>query len=349
MQRFLKIVGNGQRTARDMTAAEAESTIKLVLDGTASPMQVAALVAALRIKEESREELAVFARVLRDYAKHVPVNAPHLVELCQPYDGRGKAFSITVPAAIVATAAGARVALHGRPGQVTPPKFGIDSGDILNCLGIHIDRPLEEAAAHLEDSRLGLAYVAVGQVAPRLEDFNQLRLDYGMRSFFNTIEKLMNPFESPAAVLGVFHGPVLRRVAGAIQDQGYSRGLAVQGPEGAIDVLTTRRTPLIEFGGPAGPELTEWTIDPTTYGWSTRVGDAESPIVSAGANAELTLRLLRDRPAELDTAQHSVILTAALILYAAGCADRYDAAIDLAYKTLESGAAYDRLTMLQNH
>src|SRR5690348_1258900 len=125
MQKFLKIVGNGQRTARDLTAEEAEEAMTMVLDGRASTAQVAAFIAAQRIKEESSDELAAFARVLRRFSHQVTVTAPYLVELCLPYDGRSKAFSLVAPAAILAAAAGASVALHGRLGQVTPPKFGV--------------------------------------------------------------------------------------------------------------------------------------------------------------------------------------------------------------------------------
>src|SRR5258707_8972269 len=143
MQRYLKIIGNGQRTARDLTLDEAESALTLIMEGQASLPQVAAFMAALRIKEESAEELSVFARVLRHYCQTMPLTIPNLVDICVPYDGRSRLPSLIPAAALIAASAGARDVLHGRTGQNTPPKFGVGVGDILSSLGIRVNSPLE--------------------------------------------------------------------------------------------------------------------------------------------------------------------------------------------------------------
>src|SRR5690348_9286383 len=112
MQQYLKIVGNGQRTARDLTAAEAETAFTLIMERQASLPQVAAFMTAQRIKEESAEELAVFTQVLRRYCHTTSPGIPHLVDICVPYDGRSKHFSLIPAAALIAASAGARVVLH---------------------------------------------------------------------------------------------------------------------------------------------------------------------------------------------------------------------------------------------
>jgi anthranilate phosphoribosyltransferase len=315
MQRYLKIVGNGQRTARDLTPDEAEAALTLIMDGEASLPQVAAFMAALRIKEESIEELAIFAKVLRRYCQTTIVESPYLVDICVPYDGRMKHLSVIPAAALIAASAGAKVALHGRIGQNTPPKFGVGVGDILGVLGVPVKHSVSEAAALLSDDTIGVAYIDVTQFAPALERFASVRFDYGMRSYFNTIEKLINPFGAPNVIVGVFHAPVLERVAKAAQALGYQRGVAVQGSEGAIDILPSRRTPIIEFG--ASGTFESLTIDPDTYGWSDR-SDAPSVAVTVETNAELTRNLLRPTDAPLNNLQKAMLLTAALIVYASG-------------------------------
>jgi anthranilate phosphoribosyltransferase len=347
MQQYLKIVGNGQRTARDLTAQEAEAAFSLIMERRASLPQVAVFMAALRIKEESAEELAVFARVLRRYCQISKIAAPYLVDICVPYDGRSKHFSLIPAAALIAASAGARVVLHGRSGQSTPPKFGLGVGDIFSELGIAINLPLDAAGALLLDDAVGLTYVDVAQFAPALEYFNAVRFDYGMRSFFNTVEKLINPFDAPNGITGVFHGPVLERVATAMQKQGYQRGFAVQGTEGAMDVMTNRRTPLIEFG--ASAEFQSWSIDPAKYGGWAHDDDTELDMTLAN-NAALIRQILvpHVRPG-LISSQRSALLTAALMVYASGKAASYAEALENVEAALASGEPSARLARWQNY
>jgi anthranilate phosphoribosyltransferase len=342
MQIFLKIVGNGQRTARDLTSDEAETAMALILEGRATPAQIGAFMAALRIKEESADELAAFTRILRRYAEQVVVNEPTLVDICVPYDGRAKSPSLIVGAALIAAAAGAKIALHGRPGQSTPPKFGVTVGDILSRLGVATDLALRVSAQLLKDEAIGLAFAASETFCPALEQFNSIRHEYGMRSFFNTIEKLLNPFGASKAIVGVFHGPVLARVAGAMQAQGYARGIAVQGPEGSIEVLCNRRTPLYEFND-AQPVPCTWSIDPTEFNWWERAEGDSAQNLTAQANADLTRRLITAQAGEEDALQRGTLMTAALMLYGSGKAGTFRDGLAAAQESLRSGAAAERL------
>ncbi len=337
MQRFLKIVGNGRKTARDFTVAEAEEAFGMVMNGQASLAQVVVLMAAMRIKEESVDELAVFTRLLRPYCERLTQRQPDLVDICIPYDGRTKIPLLIPASALIAAAAGAKVGLHGRLGQVLPPKFGIGVGDVLQCLGVAVDSSLQDAEKIL--NQVGMAFVVSEKFAPCLTKFDQIRLDFGMRSFFNTIEKLVNPFNAETAMVGVFHQPVMRRVAQAAQAQGYARGLVVQGPEGSVEALTSRRNPIVEFRGDA--PFTEWTVDPAAFDWWGRIEDPRS--VTPQMNADLTVELLS--PTEANPYQRSTLLTAALILYASGKATTFEDGLQMARESLESGAALERLKL----
>src|SRR5688572_29122556 len=117
------------------------------MEGQASLPQVAAFMAALRIKEESVEELTACTRVIRRYCQHLPCVHPHLIDICVPYDGRTKTALLLAASAITAASCGAYVGLHGRTGQTTPPKFGIGVGDIFNALDIPVHLSLEAAGA----------------------------------------------------------------------------------------------------------------------------------------------------------------------------------------------------------
>lgn len=382
MQQFIKIAGNGRKTARDMSHAEASEAMSLLMEGQASLVQAAAFMAVLRIKEETGTELAAFATTLRRYCQTVEVGREGLVDICLPYDGRSKELSLTPAAACIAAGAGAAVAMHGRLGPTTPPKYGLGVGDTLAELGVPVNQGLVEGAALLEQPELGLAFVSTARFAPRLEEFNQVREEYGLRSFFNNVEKLLNPFGASTAMAGVFHGPVLARVAVALQAQGYRRGLAVHGPEGSLDVLASRTTKIVEFGGPDRAESREaagnpgspanfatWTLDPAEFGWRrpTRSQATEAgpyppnqpanatfeidginglPYISARMNARLTLRILENRDfsdEELFWQRRGALLSAALLIYAAGVAGDLLKALKAAQDALESGVALERL------
>ena len=337
MQRFLKIVGNGRKTARDFTPAEAEEAFSMVMNGQASLAQVAVLMSAMRIKEESIDELAVFTRILRPYCQRLKQSQPNLVDICIPYDGRGKIPLLIPAAALIAAAAGAKVGLHGRLGQVLPPKFGVGIGDVLQSLGVAVHASLEDAEKIL--SQIGVSFVVSEQFAPCLTRFDQIRLDFGMRSFFNTIEKLVNPFNAETCMVGVFHQPVMKRVAQAAQAQGYARGLVVQGPEGSVEALTSRRNPIVEFRGDA--PFTEWTVNPADLDWWSRIED--TLVYNPQMNADLTVELLN--PAGANMYQRSTLLTAALILYTSGKSATFENGLKTAHESLESGAALERLNL----
>src|SRR5678816_2545568 len=109
MQRFLKIVGNGQRTMRDFTPDEAVEVMEMVLNGTANDIQVAVLMAALRIKEESQLELTAFTQVMRRYSERAAQTPPHTIDVCVPYDGRAKTPVLLAASIFVAAACGVHV------------------------------------------------------------------------------------------------------------------------------------------------------------------------------------------------------------------------------------------------
>ena len=307
MQAYLKLI-------------ETRDVMKLIAIQATTPTQLAALMAILRFKEETSAELIGFREALRNHIQSVNTPMPHLVDVGLPYDTRSKSPSLILAAVCIAAACGIRVALHGRAGQNTPPPLGVGIGDILQQPGFSPFLSLEQAQQLLEDETVGFAYVDSSQFAPALECLNSVRLDYGMRSFLNTIEKLLNPFNASNTVIGIFHGTVQNRVAEVAHGSGYQRGLVIQGPEGAIDILPGRRSPIAEVT-PNG-SIVEWQIDPAQFdGWHKL--DNEPTHLTARSNAELTEQILLPVKGSLETYQRGALMTAALLLYAAGKAAAY--------------------------
>jgi anthranilate phosphoribosyltransferase len=340
IQSYLKLIGNGQKSARTLSEAEAQTVMEQIASGAATPTQIGALMAILRFKEETVDEMIGFTKALRQAVERIDMGLPHLVDIGIPYDGRTKFPQLLVASACIAAACDVRVAMHGRQGQTTSPKFGVGVGDTLEALEISPFLPLSSAAHLLEE--VGIAYVDSSKYAPTLEAFNSLRVEYGMRSFFNTIEKLLNPFHAPTLMLGVFHGAFLRRLPAVVQGLDYERGIVVQGTEGAVDVLSSRRTPLIEF---FNGTTQEWQVDPNDFGDWQKQEETTTPF-TATISAELTQQIL-DPQSQSDAFQRGSVLTAALLIYMGGKASTFQEAVALAENSLSSGLAQARLLSLQ--
>src|SRR5688572_23215008 len=110
MQTYLKLVGNGQKSARSLTREETREVMELIAIGQATPAQVAALMAILRFKEETSAELVGFTEGLRSHIQRTETALPHLVDVGVPYDGRSKSPSLILAAACIAAACGVQVA-----------------------------------------------------------------------------------------------------------------------------------------------------------------------------------------------------------------------------------------------
>jgi anthranilate phosphoribosyltransferase len=131
-----------------------------------------------------------------------------------------------------------------------------------------------------------------------------------------------------------------------MQQHGYQHGIAVQGPEGALDVLTTRRTPLMEFN--AADALQSWTIDPAEYGgWGQ--DERFEMDVTPQTCATFTRHIIDPHSStrELDTFRRGALLTAALMIYASGLATTFADGFNRAHAALTSGAAAQRLAHWQ--
>lgn len=263
MINILKEVARGKRGARDLSYEEAVHAAESILGQTASPVQIGAFLIAERIKLESIEELEAFVAVSRKYAHREPVQQG--LDCAGPYDGRKNSFVATFPAAFLLSAAGVPVTLHGSASL--PPKWGVTLQDIIEKSGIDISQQTRTEAVEAA-ARSGVLFANSELWCPPLGDIRNLREDIGMRTIFNTVEKLIDYSCSPYIVFGIFHNTVFDRISRLIIKLGYLKGLIVQGVEGSEDLYIDRpnRVYRIEDG-----EARMDIIDPDALGLETIV------------------------------------------------------------------------------
>jgi anthranilate phosphoribosyltransferase len=308
-----------------LPAPLAEAAMEELMDGSASPVQVAALLAMMRVRGETPEELAAFARVMR--ARAIRVDAPDdAVDLCGTGADHLRTFNISTLASFVVAGAGASVAKHGN--RAITSSSG--SADLVEALGIPLDPGPEAVARSIRE--IGFGFMFAPAYHPALKHAMPIRRELPMRTVFN----LLGPLSSPAGVrrqlLGVAEPGLVALIAGALTRMGTVRAIVVHGADGSDELSLTgpNRAVLVEDG-----EMRDLVIDPGDYGLAGAPpgaltgGDAQT-------NSAIALSVLGGEPG---AARDVVVLNAGAALFAAGRAAGVGEGIGLAAEAIDSGRA----------
>ena len=218
-----------------LTRAQAAAVLEEILAGSVPEVEVAALLAALATRGEQAPELAGFVDVMRKRAVELPFSDAERAELvdCVGTGGGGpQTFNISCGAALVAAAAGARVAKHGN--RAVTSRCG--ATDVLEALGVPIELTPELAVECLRAT--GFVYLHAPLYHPAMKAVGPLRKALGFRTIFNLVGPLTNPARAETQVIGVLAPSRVLLVGRALVELGTRRAFVVHGSDG-IDELTT--------------------------------------------------------------------------------------------------------------
>src|SRR5947209_807511 len=312
-----------------LTETEASAAMEKIMSGDATPAQIAGFVVALRIKGESADELTGLARAAR--ANATPIDAGEgLLDTCGTGgDGTGT-FNISTLAAIVAAAAGARVAKHGN--RAASSVCG--SADVLEQLGVKIDLPPEGVARCIEGAGIGFLFAPIFH--PLFLFAGPVRREIGIRTVFNLLGPIANPAGVRRILLGVPSPALGDKIARVLAELGTEHALVVHGEDGLDEI------------SPSGPTRTwevregmvrQGRIDPSEVGLSL----APRAEITGGApatNAAIARGVLDGATGGTRSA---VLLNAGAACYVAGLARDVREGIGLAAAAIDRGAAGDVL------
>ena len=331
MIEYLKEVGRGKRGARDLTYDEAAAAASMIFEGKATDAQIGAFLVAERIKMESTDEIAAFAETLRQGSfKHGMEGG---IDCAGPYDGRTKSFYATLPTSFALAACGVPATLHGS--RSLPPKWGVTLPDVIAQWGVDVDTPegLERLRRAADAS--GFLFVPAELGCPKLAQVRDIRTQLGLRTVFNSAEKLVRYSDAPYLAFGVFHGTVFDKMAQLVSSLGYRRAIIVQGSEGSEDLPVHKRSRLFLVQDGVS-ELV--IVDPEVYQLQGELDeDAEW---TAERQAATCLAVLQGAAALPYT--DMTILNAGVRLWLVGAAATIEEGLDLARVTLSSGQAYKK-------
>lgn len=318
-----------------LTEADASAVMTEIMDGEATPAQIAAFIVGLRMKGETVEEITGCARVMREKATWIRTpEGVTPVDTCGTGGDGAQTFNISTTAAFVAAGAGVVIAKHGN--RAASSQSG--SADVLEALGVKIG--LEPAGVEAAIREVGIGFLFAPALHGAMRHAIGPRREIGVRTVFNILGPLTNPARARHQLVGVYDGALTAVLAQVLRNLGAVRAFVVHGSDGLDEITTTGPTTVSEV---QGGTVRTYTVQPSDFGLPLNQ-PAELRGGDAASNADLTTRLLRG---ESLPQRHIVLLNAAAAI-AAGTPDTSIAAcLPRAREAIASGRALAKLERLR--
>jgi len=316
----------------NLEQAEASEVMNEVMDGVATPAQVAALLTALRMKGETVDEITGFARVMREKSVKVRATRTPLVDTCGTGGDKLDTFNISTTAAFVVAGAGVAVAKHGNRAASS----ACGSADVLEALGVALTLDAQQVAECIDN--VGLGFMFAPAMHPAMKHAVAPRKEIGFRTVFNLLGPMTNPAGARRQVIGVFSPEVTETMARVLLELGSERAMVFHGLDGLDEISTIGETRVSELqdGG-----ISCYTLTPDDLGL-TRVSarDLEAGTGGVVDNVRRLLEVLDGRPGP---ARDIVLANAAAALVVAGVAEGLREGIVRAAESIDTGAAMNTL------
>jgi len=324
---------NGQ----DLSFAEMQALMRQVMSGELTHAQMAAILVALRIKGESVDEIAAAASVMRELSTKVATLAsPHLIDTCGTGGDGIQTFNVSTVSALVAAAAGAKVAKHG--GRSVSSSCG--SADVLEALGVNVNVTPAQVANAVEE--IGIGFMFAPNHHSAMKHAAPVRRELGVRTLFNLLGPLTNPANAKRQIMGVFSPALTVKLAQVLHQLGSEHVIVVCGADGMDEISFTGDSHIAEL---KNGQVTEYTINPSQFGMPTHQL-ASIQIDNAEQSKAIILAVLNG---ELGAARDIVLLNAGAAIYVAGLADSLASGISKAGEVIDQGLALAKLNALQQY
>jgi len=250
--RFVAILGRGKTKQRHLTLEESREAMSMILRGEALPEQVGAFLMLLRLKEEAPEEIAGFTLGARDLFD-LPGETPKVDLDWSSYAGKRLQLPWFLLAALTLADSGVRVFMHGTDGH-TPGRIYTEG--TLRALGFPIAGRLHDVPGQLRARNF--AYAPLDVLSPKLRALIDLRPVFGLRSPVHSFSRMLNPFEAPVMLQGIFHRGFMDIHASAAQILNQPHLAVFRGEGGEIERRPNKPTLVWTTHGQEGPEAETW-------------------------------------------------------------------------------------------
>ncbi len=316
---------------KDLSEEEASKAMSHIMEGEALPTQIASFLTALRMKGETSQEIAGFARAMRSKAVRIRSKEGEcVVDTCGTGgDGCGT-FNISTAVAFVAAGGGLTVAKHGN--RSVSSKSG--SADVLEALGVNIALPPEKAEACLHENRL--AFLFAPFFHPAMKHALAPRKEIGIRTAFNLLGPVTNPAGATVQLLGLYREDLTRPVAEVLKSLGSKAAFVVHGADHSDEISITGKTTVCQL---KDGTITCYQVEPEDVG----LRRASLEAIQGGPpekNARILLQILKGDPG---ATREVVLLNGAAVFVASGKVSNLREGIEMAKESIDSGKALKKL------
>ena len=325
-----------------LTREQAAVVLEEILNGGSTEPEIAAMMAVMATRGEQAPELAGFVDVLRARVTPVPLTDEErasLVDVVGTGGGGPLTFNISSGAALIAAAAGAKVAKHGN--RAITSRCG--SADVLEALGVPIELGPEKAVECLRET--GFMFLLAPLYHPAMRAVGPLRRALGFRSIFNLCGPLSTPAEARAQVIGVLAPSKVLLVGRTLAALGAKKAFVVHGTDGIDELTTTGESVVarVEESETGESKLRASRITPDMAGLPlAKLEDF------TGGDVATNAAMLYDVITGIKGARRDIVLlNAASGLVAAGLADDLKIGVEMGAEAIDSGQAAVTLEKLR--
>jgi anthranilate phosphoribosyltransferase len=304
--------------------------IRQIMEGLVENSVMGAFLTALRIKGETVPEIVAAAKVMREKAESLKVPDKLAVDTCGTGGDGADTFNISTASAFVAAGAGIVVAKHGN--RAVSSRAG--SADVLKSLGVNIEAEKSVVERCLDS--VGIGFLFAPSMHKAMKYAKDVRRELGLRTIFNLLGPLTNPAKVKAQVIGVFDGKWVVPLAHVLKGLGCQQAFVVHGSDGLDEITLTDSTKISHL---TNGNIKEILFSPEEVGLD-RCSPEDLKGGSAEDNAKIIKEVLEGKPGPK---RDIVLINSSAAITVAGKAGSLKDGLELARKSIDSGAAKEKL------
>ncbi len=319
----------------DLSLDESYQLMNAIMEGEVNNSHLAAILIALKSKGETPEEVAGFAKAMRDKSVKINCEDGKAIDVCGTGGDYSESFNVSTAAAFTVAGAGVKVAKHGN--RSISSKSG--SADVLSELGININLTQEQSETAL--NKIGIAFLFAPAYHPAMKYAAPVRKELGIKTVFNILGPLTNPAGVKRQLVGAFNRKAARTMAQAAKYLDYDKAVFLCNNNKYDEVFLEDTTDIYEYAKPE--TISSYAVSNKTFGYQaipTAHIKGSSPDVNAKILMDLFTKKLKDGIFYTTTAN------AALGLYSAGYSEKLEECKLAAEESILSGAALKKLNQL---
>ena len=318
---------------QDLSREQATDAMNVLMSGEATSAQIAGFLVALHMKGETIEEITGLAKTMREKATRIETSRTPLVDTCGTGGDHSGSFNVSTTSAFVVAGADVAVAKHGNRSATS--KCG--SADVLETMGVNIGATPEQVGKCIDE--VGIGFLFARSLHGAMKHVGPTRGELKVRTVFNILGPLTNPAGADGQVMGVFDKSLVEPLAHVLQNLGSRHVFIVAGSDGLDEITLSGPTFVAEA---ANGTVNTYEVTPEDFGLSQATKDDIQ-----GGDSDENAQLLKNVLSGKEGPHRDIVLLNAAPAIIAGCvAADWKEGIEAAKKSIDSGAAMEKLEEL---